>query len=97
MSLLNRLSSGLDNTSHSRPPRGRSGGILFGVRTDWLDRMMSITFILHTHNKSNNFTWTLVTVYREAEDEHKTYFLCELFNLAKDEPYPILLRGILIY
>ena len=41
---------------------------------------------LHTRNKANNFTWTLVAVYGAAQDELKAVFLCELVNLAKDNP-----------
>ena len=34
VSLLNRLSGSVDFTWISRPPRGRSGGLLLGVRND---------------------------------------------------------------
>ena len=33
-SLLNRLSGGIEFDWYSRPPHGRSGGILLGIRTD---------------------------------------------------------------
>jgi hypothetical protein len=42
----------------------------------------------HIHNKANKFTWSLVVVY---QDEFKADFLHELVNLAKDNPYPILI------
>ena len=35
--LLNRLSGGLEFTWHSRPPRGRSGGMLLGVKSESLE------------------------------------------------------------
>jgi hypothetical protein len=44
-------------------------------------------------NRADNFTWSLVAVYGAAQDEYKAYFLCELVNLAKDNPYPILIGG----
>ena len=48
---------------------------------------------LHIRNKADNFTWTLVAVYGAAQDELKAVFLRELVNLAKDNPYPILIGG----
>ena len=48
---------------------------------------------LHIRNKAGNFTWTLVAVYGAAQDEFKADFLRELVNLAKDNPYPILIGG----
>jgi hypothetical protein len=48
---------------------------------------------LHIHNKVDNFTWSLVAVYGLAQEEYKATFLCELVNLAKDNPYPILIGG----
>jgi hypothetical protein len=36
-SLLNRLSGGADFVWHSRPPCGRSGGILVGIKTNTMD------------------------------------------------------------
>ena len=90
VSLLNRLSSGIDYTWISRPPRGRSGCILLAVNTATIDVLASsdgeyhITF--HIHNKSGNFTWTLIAVYGAAQDEFKAGFLRELVNLAKIIP-----------
>jgi hypothetical protein len=40
-SLLNRLSDGLDFEWFSRPPRGRSGGLLVEVRLDTMDVLAS--------------------------------------------------------
>lgn len=47
----------------------------------------------HRRNRDDNFTWTLVAVYEAAQDEHKSTFLTELVNLAKDNPYPMLIGG----
>ena len=41
VSLLNRLSGGLDFTWISHPPRGRSGGILVGVRSETMEVLAS--------------------------------------------------------
>jgi hypothetical protein len=51
---------------------------------------------LHIHNRADNFTWSLVTIYGAAQDEFKADFLRELVNLAKDNPYLMIIGGILI-
>ena len=96
-SLLDRLSGGIDYNWISRPPRGHSGGILLGINTGTMDVLASsygeFHIKLHIRNKADNFTWTLVAVYGAAQDELKAVFLRELVNLAKDNPYPILIGG----
>ena len=78
-SLLNRISGGVDFTWISRPPHGRSGGLLLGVRKDTMDVLTSSDGDFHIkvniRNKVDNFTWSLVTVYGAAQDEHKPAFL----------------------
>jgi hypothetical protein len=96
-SLLNRLSGGIDFQWFSRPPRGRSGGMLVGVRSDTMEVLASLDGEYHIkltiRNKADNFTWSLVAVYGAARDAFKADFLCELVNLAKDNPHPILIGG----
>jgi hypothetical protein len=98
--LLDCLSGGVDFEWTSQPPRGRSGGILLGVRTDTMEVLArsggDYHIKLHIRNRADNFTWSLVTVYGAAQDEFKADFLREMVNLAKDNPYPILIGGILI-
>ena len=98
--VLNRFSGGYDFTWHCLPPCGRSGGILLGVKSTSMDVLAfpvgEFHIKFHIRNKSDNFTWSLVAVYGAAQDAHKTAFLCELVNLVKDNPYPILIGGILI-
>jgi hypothetical protein len=48
---------------------------------------------LHIRNRADNFTRSLVAIYGAAKDEYKTAFLREMVNLAKDNPYPILIGG----
>jgi hypothetical protein len=48
---------------------------------------------LHIRNRDDNFTWSLVAVYGTAQEEFKADFLRELVNLAKGNPYPILIGG----
>jgi hypothetical protein len=48
---------------------------------------------LHIRNRADNFIWTLVAVYGAAQEDFKAAFLREMVNLAKDNPYPILVGG----
>ena len=70
-SLLNRLSGGLDFAWHCHPPRGRSGGILLGVKIDSMEVLAEsdgeFHIKLHIRNKVVNFLWSLVTVYGPAQ------------------------------
>ena len=96
-SLLNRLSGGLDFSWHSRPPRGRLGGMLVGIRSESMD-VLAITggdfyMKFHIRNKVDNFIWSLVAVYGAAQESHKVAFLREVVNLARDNPHPILIGG----
>jgi hypothetical protein len=99
-SFLSRLSGGIDFVWHSRHPRGRSGGILVGVKTDTMDVLAcsegDFHVKLHIRNKIDNFTWSLVAVYGAAQEEFKANFLREMVNLVKDNPYPIVIEGISI-
>ena len=73
------------------------GGLLLGVRNDTMEVLASsdgdFHIKVHIWNKADNFKWSLVSVYGAAQDEHKPAFLRELVNLAKDNPYPILIGG----
>ena len=69
-SLLNRLSGGIEFDWYSRPPHGRSGGILLGIRTDTME-VLDVTdgdfhIKMHIRNKTDNFIWSLVAVYGPA-------------------------------
>jgi hypothetical protein len=95
--LLDHLSGGVDFEWTSQPPRGRSEGILLGVRTDTMEGIArsggDYHIKLHIRNRADNFTWSLVAIYGAAQEEYKADFLRELVNLAKDNPYPILIGG----
>jgi hypothetical protein len=96
-SFLNRLSGGIDFEWFSRPPRGRSGGLLIGVRTDSMEVLANSDGEYHIkltiRNRADNFIWSLVSVYGAAQDNFKADFLRELVNLAKDDPHSILIGG----
>src|SRR6266511_3982976 len=95
--VLNRLSGGLEFTWHCLPPRGKSGGILLGVKTNSMEVLAfsdgDFYIKCHLRNKADNFTWSLVAVYGAAQEAHKSAFLHDLVNLAKDNPYTILIGG----
>ena len=96
-SLLNRLSGGEDFAWVSRPPHGRSGGLLVGVRASTMeildDSGGDFHIKLHIRNKSDNFKWSLVAVYGAAQDASKPAFLREVVNLAKENPHPMIIGG----
>jgi hypothetical protein len=95
--LLDRLSGGVEFDWHSCPPRGRSGGMLLGIKTETMELLGHSDGEFHIkfqiRNKSDNFTWSLVAVYGAAQEEYKAAFLRELVNLAKDDPNPIIIGG----
>ena len=95
--LLDRLSGGVEFDWHSCPPRGRSGGMLLGVKTETMELMGRSDGEYHIkfqiRNKCDNFIWSLVAAYGAAQEEYKAAFLRELVNLAKDDPYPINIGG----
>jgi hypothetical protein len=96
-SFLDRLLGGANFVWHSRPQRGRSGGILVGIKIDTMEVLVSsdgdFHVKLHIRNKLDNFTWSLVVVYGAAQEGFKADFLREMVNLAKNNPYPILIGG----
>src|SRR6266540_4833673 len=65
--VLNRLACGQDFTWHYLPPRGRSGGILLGVKMSSMDVLAfsvgEFHIKVHLPNKAKKFTWSLVVVY----------------------------------
>jgi len=97
VSVLDRLSGGMDFTWHSIPPRGRSGGILLGVLSDSMEVLAYTSgefhIKFHIRNKADGFIWSLVAVYGAAQEERKAAFLRELVNLANNDPHPILIGG----
>jgi hypothetical protein len=72
---LDHFSCGKDYEWHILPPSGRSGGILLGIHSTYLELLSTskgeyhIKF--HLRNKSDNFIWSLVAVYGAAQDEFK--------------------------
>jgi len=79
---LARLSGGVNFVWHCLPPRGRSRGILLGIRAEILELSLIVEgefFIkFHLCNKINKFKWILMAVYGPAQTNFKSAFLAEL-------------------
>jgi hypothetical protein len=67
------------------PARGRSGGILLGVNKeayDVVEKQKGVYFVRFLiASKKDNFTWNLVVVYGDAQQDGKANFLVELANV----------------
>ena len=61
------LSGGYNFTSYCLPPRNKSGGILLGIKTSYMDLLDFSDVEFHIKfcllNKDDNFTWSIVVVY----------------------------------
>jgi hypothetical protein len=68
------------------PARGKSGGVLFGVKIDRFDvgqrRQGEFILLHHVWDKKLEIKWNILNVYGAAEDEHKDDFeLSWLFSI----------------
>lgn len=79
------------------PSKGRSGGILGGVRTDrieilqWFQGVFSIK--LKVKDKKSLLDFFIICVYGPAQEEGKECFLQELVGLCCDQSLPVLIGG----
>lgn len=94
---LSTLSGGADFDWHCLPPRGRSGGILLGVKCDSLEVrnvvMGDFAVKFRVQSKADGFNWALVAVYGKAQPELKPDFLVDLVCICGNEQLPILIGG----
>jgi exonuclease III len=94
---LARLSGGADFVWHCLPPKGRSGGLLLGVRDSTLELslIVEVEFYIKFHlcNKSDKFSWILMAIYGPAQDDHKAAFLTELVRAGQQNTLPTLMGG----
>src|SRR5215216_1438741 len=76
---LSTLSGGVDLYWHCLPPRGRSGGILLGVKCDTLEVrnvvMGDFAVKFRVRSKADGFNWA---VYGVVQPELKPDFLADL-------------------
>jgi hypothetical protein len=78
-------------------PRGRSGGILVGIKKE--------TFEIHEHvvgdhyvrilltDKTINFKWNSIVVYGAAQADKKVAFLTELSSVCHSSKFPLMVAG----
>jgi exonuclease III len=75
-------------------PKGRSGGILFGVNVENFDiadiSQGDFYIMFRLRNKIENFEWVLIAVYGAAQNEFKEGFLRELVHTVSNETNPVL-------
>ena len=94
---LGTLSRGIDFDWHVLPPRGRSGGVLLGLRRETLEVLNVVrgdfTVKFRVRSKLDGFRWPLVAVYGAAQPEFKPDFLADLVRICGDETLPILVGG----
>lgn len=66
----------------NNPAKGRSGGILVGIRMEFYDvgsfRQGDFMLQLNLWDKINKIKWNLLVVYGAAQEENKLDFLTEL-------------------
>ena len=67
---------------HTKPPRGRSGGMLVGINLGTFDvgEVEEGEYFVRfkIRNKEDGFQWNLISVYGAAQDEFKEAFLTKL-------------------
>ena len=94
---LSTLSGGVDFDWHCLPPRGRSVGVLLGVRCESLEVrsvvMGDFAVKFRVRSKADGFNWALVAVYGAAQPELKAEFLADLVRICGSEQLPILVGG----
>ena len=82
---------------HWIPSRGRSGGILSGIKTERFDILSSKTgtyfIMVKVFDKKLRKNLCLVNVYGPAQDEGKEVFLTELAQICYENKDPMLLGG----
>ena len=94
---LSTLAGGVDFDWHCLPPRGRSGGVLLGVKCDTLEVrsvvMGEFAVKFRVRTKADGFDWALVAVYGAAQPELKPDFLVDLVRVCGNEQLPVLVGG----
>jgi hypothetical protein len=96
-SLLKKFDYNQDYLWMWNPSRGKSGGILVGIRNEWYDvesfKQGEFMLQMNLWDKLNKVKWNLLVVYGAAQDENKTDFLAELSSFCSTNTEPILIGG----
>src|SRR3990170_7280138 len=83
---LGSLTAGVDFDWHCLPPRGRSGGILLGVKCETLEVINVVrgdfAVKFRVRSEVDGFRWALVAVYGAAQPELKPDFLADLVRIV---------------
>lgn len=79
------------------PPKGRSGGILMGVKVDLLEikdvEVLDFCIRMNIRNRLTNCRFTVVRVYGPAQHEWSGDFLRELDGICNRELLPMVIGG----
>lgn len=79
------------------PSKGKSGGILVGVRLDLYEvssfRQGEYMIQLNLWDKVARIKWNLLVVYGAAQEEGKIPFLSELSSFCSSNQEPLLIGG----
>jgi len=95
--LLQEIDGGLNFVWHWVPSRGRSGGILMGVKGDVLEleeySMGDYHIQMTIRNKLNNFRWVSMCVYGPAQHDKSRDFIDELTTTCSQCALPLVMGG----
>lgn len=96
-SLLRKFDANQDFLWLWNPSKGKSGGILAGVRKEFYDvgsfRQGEFMLQVNLWGKMNHVKWNLLVVYGAPHEENKIQFLSELSNFCSSNVEPILIGG----
>ena len=94
---LGSLTAGVDFDWHCLLRRGRSSGILLGVKCETLEVVNVVrgdyTMKFRVRSKMDGFRWALVVVYGADQLEFKPEFLADLVWIRGYERLPLLVGG----
>lgn len=94
---LRKLDANQDYLWLWNPTKGKSGGILVGIRKEFYDvgsfRQGEFMLQVNLWDKQNTIKWNLLVVYGAAQDENKLKFLAELSQFCSSNHEPILIGG----
>ena len=97
LSFLRKIDPQQKYVWHWIPSRGRSGGILSGIKTKRFDILSSKTcthfIMVKVFDKKMRKNLCLVNVYGPAQDEGKEVFLTELAQICSENKDPMLVGG----
>jgi hypothetical protein len=98
--IIRRFDAQKDYLWLNNPAKGRSQGILVGVKIEYYDvgafHQGDFMLQLDLWDKINKCKWNLLVLYGAAQDENKIQFLSELSAFCSKSNEPLLIGVILI-